>query len=77
MVASNIDGSGDKAEVAKEIYHEIKEQLPNTKYLLIKSEDKVHVVYPQGNLLYIIEAPGMVLPIEAKMLAKQANKAIR
>ena len=48
--------------------------IPDAKYLLIKDENKTHVIYPDNGSLLVVEARGSVSPIEMKALMRQIRK---
>jgi len=71
MIAS----SGRKDIVLeKGVYDSVAEQIPDTKYLLIKSENRTRIIYPDNGSLLIVEAAGNVSPIEMKVLLRKAKE---
>jgi hypothetical protein len=71
VVASNTDRTIDSE---KSILDSALKQIPDTKYLLIKGENKTHIVYPNNGSLLVVEAPGNVSPIEMMALLRQIRK---
>lgn len=70
-----IAANGNKsASVEKSIFDSVLKDIPDTKYLLIKGENKTHVIYPDNGSLLVVEAPGNVSPIEMKALMRQIRK---
>ena len=77
IIASNEADAASSAARGSSLYDYISSHLPNTKYLLIKSEDKVYVVYPKEEVLYIVEASGEISSVEMKALARRATNVMK
>ena len=67
--ASNKDISAET-----KVFDSVTKEIPDTKYLLIKGENKTHIVYPDNGSLLVVEADGNVSPIEMKVLMSRIKK---
>lgn len=71
---SMLASSGKKdTSTESRVFDSVTSQLPGTKYLLIKCENKTHVIYPDNGSLLIVEAAGNVSPIEMKALLRKVR----
>jgi hypothetical protein len=61
------------ASTESRVFDSVSSQLPGAKYLLIKCENKTHVIYPDNGSLLIVEAAGNVSPIEMKALLRKVR----
>ncbi|MBN3036962.1 MAG: hypothetical protein JW834_00775 [Candidatus Diapherotrites archaeon] len=70
LAASNDDAF--KAAVRNtSLFEFVASELPDASYMMIKTGDKVHAVYPNNGHLFMIEADGNVSPVEMHSLAKR------
>lgn len=58
----------------KHAFDSVAKHIPDAKYLLIKGENRTHIVYPDNGSLLVVEAAGNVSPIEMKALMRQIRK---
>ncbi len=61
-------------EHSKGILDSISKYAPNAKYLLIKDENRTHIIYPDNGSILVVEAAGSVSPIEMKVLMHKIRK---
>ena len=71
MIASS--GRND-ITIEQDVFSSVTKSIPDTKYLLIKGENKTHVIYPDNGSLLVVEAAGNVSPVEMKVLLRKVKK---
>lgn len=72
---STLAASTDKdISAEKNVLQSVLKEIPDTKYLLIKGENKTHIIYPDNGTFLVVEAMGSVSPVEMKALMRQIRK---
>lgn len=70
------DNSFEKAVKQSSIYEFIASEFPKTKMLSIKDVDTYNIIYPQGDLIYMLKSSADVSPAETKRIVQQLNSSM-
>lgn len=76
VLASNMDNAFKDSITKSSLFEYISAEIPDTKYLLIKGDDKVHVIFRNNGKFFMVEAPGDISPIELRSLIRKSNEGL-
>lgn len=77
VLISNEDGAFPKATRSSSLLEYVNAEIPNTNFLVARSDNGYHVIYKEGDLLYIIKSSGDISIVEAKALARQVSNGMK
>ena len=70
------DNSFERAVKQSSIYEFIASEFPKTKMLSIKDMDTYNIIYPQGDLIYMLKSSADISPTETRRIVHQLNSSM-
>jgi hypothetical protein len=76
VLLSTEENGLSEAEKLSSLYRAASGSMPKTKMLSLRDNDKYNIIYPDGDLLYIMRTPGEVSPLEIRRMIQKLNSGI-